>query len=320
MISEKKISPKGKLAPVAVFAYRRPAHLESVLTRLAEEPGIKQTKVHIFIDGPANPKEVSAVRDTIKVARKKRGFCQIVLHRSRKNRGLATAITTGVSWMCRRYGRVIVLEDDIQPRPGFLSFMNLALRRYFDKPQVFGVSAYNFSLGPSDTKVKILPLSSSWGWATWSRAWKLFRADENEMRKFLHCPIRRKDFDLQGAFPFSRLLQDSLSRPRQTWAVRWHYSMYCHQGVQIFPPVSLVTNIGKDGSGTHDEFLKNEKQTKPPVSLDQLRWPKNLQIDHVFLGKIRNYLRQQNKRQSRPKWSFLWLWLKRQKIWSWFKE
>lgn len=305
---------------MAVFAYRRPVHLERVLARLSEEPGIEKTRVHIFIDGPASRAESSAVRKAEKVARKKRGFGCLTLHRSPTNRGLAKSVTRGVSWMCRRYGQVIVLEDDIAPRPGFLAFMNLALKRYRTEPRVFGVSAFNFSLGPTDNKVKVLPLSSSWGWATWSRAWNQFQTDENEMWKFLECPGRRNSFDLQGSFPFSKLLEDSLTRPKQTWAVRWHYSMHCRQGVQIFPPVSLVNNIGKDGSGTHDNFLKDERQTKESVPISQLRWPKRLQSDRKFLAKIKAYLRRQNGRQYRPFRVLFRPWLALKKIWLWFNE
>jgi len=40
-----------KLSPVAIFAYRRPKHLQKVLEALSQEPEAPDTHLVLFLDG-----------------------------------------------------------------------------------------------------------------------------------------------------------------------------------------------------------------------------------------------------------------------------
>jgi hypothetical protein len=48
------------------------------------------------------------------------------------------------------------------------------------------------------------------------------------------------------------LLRNQAEGKVDSWAIRWHASMYLENKYTLFPPESLVLNNGLDGSGTHE--------------------------------------------------------------------
>jgi FkbM family methyltransferase len=50
------------------------------------------------------------------------------------------------------------------------------------------------------------------------------------------------------------MLQDQVLGKNDSWAVRFYVSMYLNNGVFLYPNLSLLKNIGFDGSGVHCQF------------------------------------------------------------------
>src|SRR5215510_2537944 len=101
------------LAPIVVFAYCRPHHLRRVLYGLAGNAGATQSQVFIYCDGAKGLSDRPDVDATREVARAATGFANVEVLESEANRGLSRAIVSGVGDICERYGRAIVLEDDV---------------------------------------------------------------------------------------------------------------------------------------------------------------------------------------------------------------
>jgi GT2 family glycosyltransferase len=131
---------KTSSAPVVIFAYRRPRHLEKVLKGLAAQSEARETQIVLFLDGARGRSDRSDVAAVKKVAEETKGFRDVRICTAEKNKGLARSITEGVGTICREHGEAIVLEDDIVPLPGFLSFMNEALGKYRDNRNVMQIS------------------------------------------------------------------------------------------------------------------------------------------------------------------------------------
>ena len=91
----------------------------------------------------------------------------------------------------------------------------------------------------------------SWGWATWLRAWQLFEADGRKLLEELRDRKITHQFDLNGAFPFTQMLEDQIAGRNDSWAIRWRASVFLENGLTLFPGTSLVSNIGHDASGVH---------------------------------------------------------------------
>lgn len=241
----------SRLAPVAIFVFKRPAHTRRLLESLQTNPEFSESPVYIFADGARNAKEqedVDAVRHL--VAEFAHPNKTLVL--APANQGLAKSITQGVTQLCAEYGQAIVVEDDLVVAPSFLNYMNTALARYADAAQVMQISGHMFPVDlHAATDAVFLPVTTSWGWATWQRAWvHMAEAPEIAIAQ-LTSRKWRYQFDLRGTFPYARMLAQRLERKNHSWAIWWYYQVFTHGGLVLHPARSLVNNEGFDGSGTH---------------------------------------------------------------------
>jgi hypothetical protein len=242
------------LAPIALFVYNRPAHLQRTLSALQANQLARESMLCVFSDGPKGSHDAAAVEAVRSVAKRVSGFAKIVVRERRENVGLAHSVISGVTEMTGTHGRVIVLEDDLVVAPGFLSFMNQALERYENEPRVMQVSGYMFPIGrPKQVgETFFCRVPTSWGWGTWARAWKCFNTDSMRMVEFLRShPDRREAFNLNGAYPYFDHLTLQAQGKLDVWGVRWYASMFTAGGLCFYPSQSLVQNIGMDGTGVH---------------------------------------------------------------------
>jgi GT2 family glycosyltransferase len=275
------------LAPIALFVFRRPDHTRRTIESLLANPEAARTEVVVFADGPRADRDVEAVEQTRDVVRRA-GIPNLRLVVREKNMGLARSVIAGVTDLCDSHGRVIVLEDDLELSPAFLRFMNEALERYRDDDRVHALSGYMFPIEPSPGKDALfLPFPSSWGWATWSRAWRrLAPAD------VLYETIRkdrglRRRFDVDGSYPFTAMLEALLAGRVDSWAIRWRATVFLNGGLTLYPARSLVTNIGFDGTGVHCEadapVLGAARASAKPVS----SYPADIETDEEAYRQVR---------------------------------
>lgn len=206
----------------------------------------------MFGDGPKQGERSEGISVTRSVAREMLGD-RAVYHEATFNKGLARSIIEGVDELTLNFGRVIVIEDDLELSPGFLSFMDQALDHYANAPNVMQVSGHVFDVPEFKDRnsALVLPLATTWGWATWRRAWLRFDETASSARRVLNSRLSRKAFNLGGIYDYASMLEDQLSGTRDSWGIRFYLSVFEENGVGIFPPRSLVRNSGFDGSGSH---------------------------------------------------------------------
>ncbi|WP_170452960.1 sugar transferase [Ruegeria arenilitoris] len=239
-------------APVCVFAFNRPEHTRRTLEALAQSPLAASTSLTVFIDGPRNAAEKPIVDAVAQVAETQQGFASIELRRRDRNAGLAVSIEEGVSQMMAEHGRAIILEDDILTSPAFLQYMNLALERYKDTPDVWHIAGYNEALIglKLHTDAFFWRFMSCWGWASWSDRWQHFERDPQKIvSEFSSNDIYR--FNLDGAEDFWDQVERNLTGEISTWAIFWYATIFRNNGLCLSPAFSYAQNIGLDGSGTH---------------------------------------------------------------------
>jgi len=131
--------------------------------------------------------------------------------------------------------------------------MNRALNRYSDCPQVMQIAGhrYPFVRENDDDKAFFMPVINSWGWATWKRAWSLFDAQAVGWECLEQDSTLRRRFDLDGVYPYSGMLFGQMSGRLDSWAIRWWWSFFRHDGLCLYPAQSLVRNIGFGEDATH---------------------------------------------------------------------
>jgi hypothetical protein len=286
------------LAPIVLFAYRRPDHLRNTLESLKQCEGFSDSPVIVYCDGPRNSEENASVEATREVARALLGD-QAEYHFSQVNQGLSRSVISGVSATLQRYDRIIVVEDDLQLAPTFLRFMNDALARYAGEGQVFQVSAYMFEPAGAATPERsavFLPFPGSWGWATWRRAWGHFDPAATGWETLLSDRKLRRRFNLDGCYDYATMLVRQMTGQRDSWAVRWYWTIFQHGGLVLYPPASLVINAGMDGSGTHGRGRLRKFSAARTISsvADAVDWPGSVRLDAQEYDKVKRALWMRN--------------------------
>ncbi|MEM9830575.1 MAG: FkbM family methyltransferase [Bacteroidota bacterium] len=240
-------------APIVLFVYNRPEHTRQTLEALTKNKLAKESILYVYADGPKPNTDVETqenIAKTREVVRQKQWCKEVHTKEAEDNKGLANSITEGVTEVVNKYGKVIVLEDDIVTSPGFLQYMNDALNIYESHEEVMHVSGYMFPVNISLPSTFFYNTASCWGWGTWQRSWKHF----NPNARFLARKIKEQNliesFNIEGTYPyFYKVLVDNAEGKQKTWAVKWYASFFLQGGHALHPYPSLVNNIGNDGSG-----------------------------------------------------------------------
>lgn len=238
-------------APILLFVYNRPEHLKQLIASLQANAEAAQSMLFIYTDAARNKADEEQVNKVREVIRHIDGFASIEVVERATNWGLARNIIGGVTEQIRRYGRVIVLEDDLVVAPYFLRFMNDALEAYKDEPQVGHIQACDFTQDASLPDTFLIKFTGSWGWATWERTWQHFNPDGQALLNELENRRLTRRFDFNGNYRFTRMLRRQVQGKNNSWAIRWNASLFLKDILSLNVGRSLVQNNGFDGSGTH---------------------------------------------------------------------
>ena len=238
-------------APILLFVYNRPEHTRRCIESLLKNSLASESNLFIYADGAKDSTQQEAVNEVRNYIRSIQGFKQITLMERSENWGLARNIINGVTTQINRYGKVIVLEDDLVVAPYFLQFMNDALEVYKNEPRVGHIQAYDFTQDSSLPATFLIKWTGSWGWATWNRAWKHFNPNGNELLQELEERKLTHVFDFNGKYGFTRMLRRQIEGKNNSWAIRWNASLFLKDILSLNVGRSLVQNEGFDGSGTN---------------------------------------------------------------------
>lgn len=259
-------------APIALFVYNRLWHTQQTLTSLAANILADQTDLFIFSDGPkraSDVQQVGAVRNFLKTITR---FKSVQIFESATNKGLANSIISGVSLILDRFEEVIVLEDDMVTSSYFLSYINDALNLYKNDNDVISIHGYVYPVATILPETFFLKGADCWGWATWRRGWTLFETDGQKLLNQLKERKLTKEFDFDGAYPYTRMLRKQIRGKNDSWAIRWYASAFLHNKLTLYPGRSLIQNIGNDSSGTHgrDSNRFDHSSLAPEISVKRL--------------------------------------------------
>ena len=238
-------------APILLFVYNRPEHTRRCIESLLKNSLASESNLFIYADGAKDNTQQEAVNEVRNYIRSIQGFKQVTLMERNENWGLARNIIDGVTTQVNRYGKVIVLEDDLVVAPYFLQFMNDALEVYKDEPKVGHIQACDFTQDSSLPSTFLIKWTGSWGWATWDRAWKYFNPNGKELLQELEEQKLTRIFDFNGKYGFTRMLRRQIEGKNNSWAIRWNASLFLKDILSLNVGRSLVQNEGFDGSGTN---------------------------------------------------------------------
>jgi len=279
------------LAPIVLFTYNRLNHTQQTVAALQKNHLALESNLYIYSDGPKNDtatESVTAVRSYLKTIT---GFQSITIIERDTNWGLADSIVDGVTTVVQKYGKIIVLEDDIVTSPLFLQYMNDALALYEKDKQVMHISGYFYPVATNQLPDTFFyNQTSCWGWSTWASAWSSYNGDAKELLGKITEAGRLNEFDMDGNFKFSSTLRANIRSDIKTWAIKWHASVFIKQGLCLHPKLSLTQNIGNDGTGTNAQQSNRyntdlEEQIVLPIQRTSLKQ------SNVALGLVKKFLK-----------------------------
>ena len=172
------------LAPIVLFVYNRPQHTLKTLEALMQNELAEMSELFIYCDGP-KPNATKADLDKIDAVHtiilKKQWCKKVSIKKAEVNKGLADSIVEGVTEIVNKYGKIIVLEDDIVTSKGFLRYMNEALDLYENEPKVMQISGFMVPSKVGLEQTGLFRCPASWGWATWNSSWKYYNHNTSEL-------------------------------------------------------------------------------------------------------------------------------------------
>lgn len=294
-----------KLAPIILFTYKRPLHTQKVLDALATNIEAKDSVLYVYCDGAkdnASEDDLIKIEEVRGIFKTENRFKEIILTTHAQNKGLANSIVSGVTEVIKKHGTAIIVEDDIVTAPFFLKYMNETLTLYKDSIEVACITGYVFPTKEKLPDTFFLKGAECWGWATWSRVWDQYNGNSKDLLAELEQQKRQYEFDYNGTYPHYQMLKDQIAGKNNSWAICWYATAFLKDMLTLYPGVSLVRNIGFDGSGEHCGEDQNEAVISDKAITVRYAPPKEdnkarLIVARYFSGKnnqprsIRNFLR-----------------------------
>lgn len=276
-------------APVVLFVYNRLEHTKKVLESLSKNILADKTDLFVFSDAAKNEKgleKVKHVREYIRRMDWREGFQNVTVVEADQNKGLAKSVIGGVTQILKKYGKVIVIEDDLILSPYFLKYMNGALEYYKDVSEIWSISGYSFpmkSLKKYPHDVFYSYRGCSWGWATWLDRWEKTDWDVKDYPKLVADKEWQKRFNRGGA-DLTGMLRMQMEGKINSWAIRWVFSQSNLEMYTVYPKNSYILNDGCDGSGTH---LGATKEYHTSISAGESKCKfERLEIDKKIAGEF----------------------------------
>jgi len=295
-------------APIIVFGYNRPQSLQNCIESLHKNALAKESELFIFVDGARLDKEDEAekVLATQKIANSVTGFKNITLQFSKENKSIINSITEGVSQVIEKYGKAIVLEDDLILAPNFLDFINQGLERYENERKIFSICGYGLKIKTTanyNSDAYFCTRSSSWGWATWKGRWQSVNWNVN----LKNIDMYRKNFNKSCGSDCFRILKRMINWEKNfwDWDILFVFSQFLQNKYSLFPIKSLVINNGFGENSTHTKQKWNRFKSEFDTSgKTEFNFPENIEVNKDIhkqflhyhsvsmrlLSKVRNFI------------------------------
>ena len=276
-------------APIVLFVYNRLKHTRLTVEALQKNELANQSELFIYSDAAKSSNEQSEVYNVRKYIDNIDGFKKVTIFKRQKNLGLANSIIDGVTNIVNKYGKIIVLEDDLVTSSFFLKYMNDALTKYKDNKKIWEIGGYVYPISCElNRDFFFAPYTTSWGWATWSDRWRYFERDPKKLLTIFD-EKKIKKFNLDNSDNIWEQVVKNANGSLFTWAVFWYAAVFLNNGLTIYPKRSMVKNIGHDGSGMNSSKsnLFDVKIHCNPVKISLV----DASLDNDVLNEVKKYLK-----------------------------
>ena len=280
-----------RYAPIIIFAFNRLDSLKNSIASLLYNLESADSDLFVFVDGAREQKDgekekVRAVQEYVKSIS---GFKSLNYTFSPENKGLGASIIAGVTEVISKYGRAIVLEDDLLVQPNFLAFINQGLEKYQYEGKIFSICGYTNKISVPCTYFEdayVCTRSSSWGWATWADRWN---SVDWVLEPFAQYESQKSAFNKWGGSDCFGMLKGWHEGRNKSWAIRFCFSQFLQDKLSVFPVKSLVSNDGFDGSGTNCKKWSRFEFELEKSGKKNFEWPNSMKMNKRIAKRALSY-------------------------------
>ncbi|MDC3401397.1 hypothetical protein OAX33_05330, partial [Candidatus Pelagibacter ubique] len=130
----------------------------------------------------------------------------------------------------------------------------ILLKKFKNNKKISMISGRNNLENSFHKKSYYFTFGSTWGWATWKRAWKHNDSSLKNWHRTKYKNSFNKNLSDYSFFRemLSRRCQDIVNGELKTaWDFQWLYSIISRNMIAVVPTVNLIKNIGFDSRSSH---------------------------------------------------------------------
>jgi hypothetical protein len=243
----------GLETPVALFIFNRPNLTAQVYERIR---AARPKRLLVVADGPrpSRSEDVELCRTTREIVSSPDWPCELLTNFAPENLGCWQRMSSGLNWVFQQCEEAIILEDDCIPCASFFEFCSAMLDRYRNDTRIMHISGNNFQGGRrrGDGSYFFSMYTHSWGWATWSRAWRYFDVNLSDWPHAYESRWLGSFLDNPSEVRYWESVFDGVYRGKiNAWDYQWLFACWLEGGLSILPNRNLVSNVGIGPDSTH---------------------------------------------------------------------
>lgn len=240
--------------PVLFLVFNRPECTARAFESIRKA---RPERLYVAADGARNAKDGEAMRcaEVRKIATNVDWPCQVQTLFRDENVGCKQAVAGGIDWFFEHEGEGIVLEDDVVPGDSFFPFVEQYLDIFRNDSRIGLISGFNPLPGfTENNRPFVAKYPYIWGWATWRRVWKLYSTEIELSKDEIYQLLYRRLGHKRGALALSSIGDQIRKGDIDTWDFQLALTLLENELDTIYPPNSLVQNIGFDNDATHTKM------------------------------------------------------------------
>ena len=237
---------------IVVLAYNRPSHLQRLLISLQRS---KINKINLYLDKPNDQLSMLNQKEIIRMLEAAKFWLNCNVIKLKKHLGVSRSVKFALDKEFKIYDKIIFLEDDCVPFKFFFEYTLKCLEKFQNNNQIMSICGYQLPFFKRKGSIitnfffkRFMP----WGWATWRNRWKQYNENLRDIKKKI-SESKKKVYlplEINNYLKNNKLLNNS----EDVWSINWACMHYLTNSLCVYPNVSLIRNIGFDGSGIHCNY------------------------------------------------------------------
>ncbi len=237
---------------IAIIIFNRPDHAKQLRKRLRSQ---ESRELFVISDGARDGRaeEIELVKECRQIFKDWPGTIHTLY--ATNNMGCKSRVSSGLDWVFSYTDQAIILEDDCLPHPDFFRFCDEMLEAYSENKAVMSIcGTKTFPQKANKSDLIFTKYASSWGWATWKRAWDQYD-DQFGMRPSLNLikDLKVALGSFRAAIYWFYLIRKVHTGKISSWAYCWNITCFLLNGLHIYSNENLVINSGFGSNATHTE-------------------------------------------------------------------